>query len=99
MQGKILFNEQEMLKDLLNKEKKKKAITMKGNLSAPGLDGLTFPILKYEKDGAAELMVNIRNMMIRVQKSSEAWKEDKMVMIPKPCEESEREKKRKTGDQ
>jgi hypothetical protein len=31
-------------------------------------------------------------MIIRVQKCSEAWKEGKVVMLPKPCEESEKEK-------
>jgi hypothetical protein len=32
------------------------------------------------------------NMMTRVQKCPEAWKEGKVLMLPKPCEESEKEK-------
>jgi hypothetical protein len=35
---------------------------------APGLEKLTYPILKYEEDVAADLLVNIINMMKRVQK-------------------------------
>jgi hypothetical protein len=54
-----------MLKELLGKNKMREAITKKGNLSAPGLDKLTYPILKYEKNDAAELMVTIMNRMIR----------------------------------
>jgi hypothetical protein len=40
----------------------KDAIVKKGNLSASGLDKLTYPILKYEKDEAADLMVKIMTM-------------------------------------
>jgi hypothetical protein len=36
MQRKLVFKEGEMLKELLYKEKMKKAIVRKGNLSAPG---------------------------------------------------------------
>jgi hypothetical protein len=79
-----------MLKELLNKAKMKDAIVKKGNLSAPGLDKLTYPILKYEKDNAAELMVVIMKMMIRTQKCPTSWKEGKVVMLPKPCSEEEK---------
>jgi hypothetical protein len=40
---------------LLNEEKIKKCIISKGNLSAPGLDRLTYPIFKYCLDKAAKL--------------------------------------------
>jgi ABC-type thiamine transport system substrate-binding protein len=67
IQRKLVFNESEILKNLLNKEKMKRAITMKRNMSAPGLDKLTYSILKYEKDDAAELMEHIMNMMLRLK--------------------------------
>jgi hypothetical protein len=57
-----------MLSELSNKNKMKKAITKKGNLSASGLDKLTYPIMKYENDNADELMASIMNMMIRTQR-------------------------------
>jgi hypothetical protein len=76
---------------LLDKKKTKNAITRKGNLLVPGLDKLRYPILKYEKDDAAELMTVIMNMMIRTQKYPEAWHEGKVVMLPKPCNEEEKE--------
>jgi hypothetical protein len=61
-----------MKNELLNKEKMREAITRKGNLSASGLDKLTYLVLKYEKDDVADLLVNIMNMMIRLQKCPEA---------------------------
>jgi hypothetical protein len=56
------------------------------------LDKLTYPILKYEKNDAAELKSAIMNMMIRTQKCPEAWKEDKVVMLPKSCKEEEKDR-------
>jgi hypothetical protein len=79
-----------MLKELLNKSKMKEAITKKGNLSAHGVDKLTYPILKYEKDEAAELIAAMMNMMIRTQRCAEAWKEGKVVRLPTPCSEIEK---------
>jgi bisphosphoglycerate-dependent phosphoglycerate mutase len=68
MQSKLVFVESEMIKELINKDKMKRAITMKANFSAPGLDKLTYPILKYEKEDAAEMMVKIMEMVTRLQK-------------------------------
>jgi hypothetical protein len=63
MQKKLVLTENEMLKELLDKNKMKDAITKKGNLSVQGLDKLTYPIVKYEKEDAAELMVAIMCMI------------------------------------
>jgi hypothetical protein len=63
----------------------REAIMKKGNLYALGLDKLTYPILNYEKDDAAELVVTIMNMMIRTQKCPTSWKEGNVVLFPKPC--------------
>jgi hypothetical protein len=91
MQRKLVLTENDMLKELLNKKKMLEAISKKGNLSAPGLDKLTYPILKYEKDDAAELLIAIMTMMLRTQKCPTAWKEGKVVMLPKPCNENEKD--------
>jgi hypothetical protein len=52
-------------------------------LSASILDKLTYPILKYEKDGAVDLLVNIMNMMKRVQKISTCMERRKISNAPK----------------
>jgi hypothetical protein len=62
----------------------------KGNLSASGLNKLTYYILKHEKDDATDLMVKVMTMMLRIQKCPESWKEDKVVMLPKPCNENQK---------
>jgi hypothetical protein len=50
MQRKLGLTLNDMLTDLFAKNKMKDVITKKGNLSAPGLDKLTYPIFKYEKN-------------------------------------------------
>jgi hypothetical protein len=39
-------------------------ISKRGNLSAPGLYGITFPILKLEKDSAARMNIEMIRFMI-----------------------------------
>jgi hypothetical protein len=92
MQRKLVLKEDEMMIFLLNKENMNKTIVRKGNLSIPRIDKLTYPILKYEKKEAADLMIKIMTMMLRVQKYPEAWREGKVVMLLKPCDESEKDK-------
>jgi hypothetical protein len=50
------------------------AISKKGNLSASGLDKLTYPILKFEKEDAANLIVSMTDMLLRMQN---AWNHGK----------------------
>jgi hypothetical protein len=92
LQRKLVMKESEMVSFLQNKNGMMKAIARKGNLSALGINKLTYPILKFEKEDAADLMIKIMTMMIRVQKCPESWKEGKVVMLPKPCDESEKDK-------
>jgi hypothetical protein len=35
--------------------------------------------------------LKMMNMMIRTQKCPEAWEEEKVVMLPKPCSEEEKD--------
>jgi hypothetical protein len=67
-------------------------ITKRGNLSAPGLDKLTYPILKFEKEDPVNMLVSIMEMLLRMQRCPESWKEWKVVMLSKPCDESEKNK-------
>jgi hypothetical protein len=92
IQRKLVMKDNDMISFLLNKKGMIKTIARKGNLSAPGLDKLTYPILKFEKEDSADLMIKIMTMMLRVQKFPESWKEGKIVMLPKPCDESEKDK-------
>jgi hypothetical protein len=80
MQRKLVFVESDMLRELLNKKKMQEAISKKVNLSAPGLDKLTYPILKFEKEDVTNLMVSIMEMLLRMQRYPESWKEGKVVM-------------------
>jgi hypothetical protein len=54
--------------DILNEEVIKRCIKSKGNLSAPGLVRLTYPIFKYCPDKAAKLFKYILKMMLRTNK-------------------------------
>jgi hypothetical protein len=66
---------------------------IEGNLSASGLDRLTYPIFKYCPDKAAKLFKYILKMMFRTNKCPQCWKEGKTVMLSKPIA-NEEEKKR-----
>jgi hypothetical protein len=77
----------------LNEETIKRWITSKGNLSAPGLDRLTYPIFKYCPDKATKVFVYILKMMLRTNKCPQCWKEGKTVMLPKPVANEEEKKK------
>jgi hypothetical protein len=61
------MNEQ-IIMELLNKEKLMELIKKRGNQSAPGLDGITFPFLKLEKEAAALLIISMMRLIISVGK-------------------------------
>jgi hypothetical protein len=84
--------------EILNDETITNSITSKGNLSAPGLDRLTYPIFKHCPDKAAKLFKYILKMMLRTNKCPQYWKEGKTVMLPKPVATEEKIKALKTGD-
>jgi hypothetical protein len=46
----------EIIQDLMDQEKLISLIKKRGNLSAPGLDEITFPFLKLEKEAAAKMI-------------------------------------------
>jgi hypothetical protein len=48
-----------MVDQLLDEKKMLRLIRHKGNLSAPGYDALTFPILKLEADASTKMMVEL----------------------------------------
>jgi hypothetical protein len=67
-----------LLHDLTDKEKMIALIRMRGNLSAPGSDGLTFPFLKLEKESAAEMIIAMIRFMLIKEESPEFGKQAKL---------------------
>jgi hypothetical protein len=78
----------EMLDDLFNVEKMIALISKRGNLSAPRLDGITFPFLKLEKESAAEMIVEMLKYMVVKKRIPQIWKTAKTILIYKGGEES-----------
>jgi hypothetical protein len=54
----------EFVGELFNLQIMKDLIKTRGNLSAPGLDKLTNPIVKLERDSAAEMMAELMKKII-----------------------------------
>jgi hypothetical protein len=55
----------------------------RGNLSAPGLDGITFPFLKLEKESAARMIIAMLLFIILHKKIPDIWKMGKTILIHK----------------
>jgi hypothetical protein len=53
-----------------------KLISKRGNLSAPGLDGITFPFIKLEKESAAEMLITMLRFIIIKRRIQRIWKTD-----------------------
>jgi hypothetical protein len=62
---------EEIIIELFNLQKMKDLLRTRGNLSAPGMDKLTNPILKLERDSAAEMMVELMRTIINTQQFPE----------------------------
>jgi hypothetical protein len=72
-----------MKSELLNTVDMIMAIKKKGNLSAPGLDGLTYPILKIEKEKAACMMIELMKMLLGWGKCPTCWKRARTILLCK----------------
>jgi hypothetical protein len=53
-----------LLKELFNRDMMKEVIRTKGNLSAPGRDNLTNPILKIEREASCDLLISYFHTII-----------------------------------
>jgi hypothetical protein len=76
------MNEQ-IIMELLNKDKLSELIKKGGNQSAPGFDGITFPSLKLEREVAAQLIISMMRLIISVGKIPKIWKMGKTILIHK----------------
>jgi hypothetical protein len=72
-----------MMDKLLDVEVMEKYIRGRRNLSAPGVDELTFPILKIEPATAARLCIEIMKTTLKKGRCPETWKSGKTIMISK----------------
>jgi hypothetical protein len=66
----------------------KDLIGSRWNLSAPGMDKLTNPIVKLEKDSAAEMMVELMKAIINTQKFTDEWRGARTIMLFKGGDEA-----------
>jgi hypothetical protein len=67
----------EMLDHLFNVEKMIALISKSGNLSAPRLDGITFPFKKLEKESAVVMIVEMLKYMVVKKRILQIWKKRK----------------------
>jgi hypothetical protein len=56
-------------------------IKKRGNLSALGLDGITFPFLKLEKEAAANMILCMIKLMLKHNRTPDIWKLGKTILI------------------
>jgi hypothetical protein len=71
------------LDDIIDLKKMTAVIRSRGNLSAPGMDYLTNPILKMEKDAAAKMMVAFMKLILKAEKVPDSWKDARTILIHK----------------
>jgi hypothetical protein len=72
-----------LINELANKEQMMKLIAKKGILSAPGINGMTFPFLKLEKESDVELIIRMMRFMIVKSPIPNIWKIGKKILIDK----------------
>jgi hypothetical protein len=72
-----------MVEQLTDEKKMLRLIRQKGNLSAPGYDALTFPILKLEADASAKMMVELLRSLIAGGRCPIEWKVGKTILLYK----------------
>jgi hypothetical protein len=79
----------ELVSDLLSEKNMECLIKKRGNLSAPGLDYHTFPVLKLEKRWAARFMCKIMRSMLNQKRCPDEWKKGKTILLYKGNEREE----------
>jgi hypothetical protein len=72
-----------MITDLIDQGKMEQLIQKRVNLSAPGLDFHTFPILKLEKTRSATFICKIMRSMLAMKRCPKIWKKGKTILLYK----------------
>jgi hypothetical protein len=71
------------MKDLIDFDKMKEVIRTRGNMSAPGLDGITNPLLKLERVKSAKMMIELMKIITKTGFCPAEWKNARTVLLYK----------------
>jgi hypothetical protein len=61
----------------------KELLRTRGNLSAPGLDRITNPLLKLEREKGAKMLVELMKMIINTGFYPGEWKNPRTILLYK----------------
>jgi hypothetical protein len=73
-------------KDLLDLKKMNNLISTRGNLSPPGEDYITNPLLKYERDSSARFTIAMMESLLNTGICPQEWKSSRTILIYKKGE-------------
>jgi hypothetical protein len=76
------------MEDLLDFTKMKELLRTRGNLSVPGLDGITNPLLKLEREKCAKMLVELMKMITKTGFCPAEWESARTILIYKEGEMS-----------
>jgi hypothetical protein len=74
---------EKFMNELLDEEKMNILICIRGNLSGPGLDDLTNPILKFERKSSVETMIEVMKTLMNSGQCPKIWKGARTILIYK----------------
>ncbi|GMO19738.1 MAG: hypothetical protein Ta2E_10790 [Mycoplasmoidaceae bacterium] len=73
----------DMLKELYNKERMLQLIKSRGNLSAPGLDDLTNPILKLDYENTGQMLIILMKTIFQSGVAPADWNKARTILLYK----------------
>jgi hypothetical protein len=72
---------EKFFENIYNLDLMKKTIRTRGNLSAPGKDYLTNPILRLEREGAARMMIELMKVIMQNGRCPQEWKGARTILL------------------
>jgi hypothetical protein len=75
-----------IMEDLIDLKKMKELLRTRGNLSVPGLDGITNPLLKLEREKGAKMLVELMKIVISTGFCPAKWKNARAILLYKDGE-------------
>jgi hypothetical protein len=75
-----------IMEDLIDFTKMKEFSRTRGNLSAPGLDGVANPLLKLENEKGAKMLIELMKMITNTGFYPEEWKNARTILLYKDGE-------------
>jgi hypothetical protein len=80
---KETFNEErkkKIMEDLIDFTKMKELLRSRGNLSAPGLDGITNSLLKLEREKGTKMLIELMKMITNTGFCPGEWNNARMIL-------------------